>query len=474
MSFNRRQLLTRAATTAAALPMSPLMTSVLASIQSQASGTNRHPLRFVFCIKSNGLWAEMIQPPGWEQRLPFAVVYDDKGRLQDGENGKIRKQVTPAASLEMESTLPLSAVMEPLEPFRERISILQGINSGFSTYHMGCYQTLGAFQARGRNSIETLGPTIDSVLARAFPRPVPHVCLGHDPNSPSGVAYVPTSAAGRDKPIPFYTKPKRAYKELFGVIDTGAARREYDVQSDILDFFAEDAKRLQAQVAAPERAQLDRYLNAFESIRQSRADVAAISDQLRKYAPEAPDEIEANATFQVGAGNTEIAIAALLSGLTNVVTLRFDLLGSTSYEGIGGLHGGVGHGQVKNILDARRKICRFHFEQMARIAHALQAIPEGEGTMLDNTVFVYTSDNGETHHSSGVNFPIVLLGDLGGRLARRRYFAPGNEQTDRSQPGYTRLGDVWATFLAAADLPYREFGLPVNGVPHQPIEALLA
>ena len=258
MSFNRRQLLTRAATTAAALPMSPLMTSVLASIQSQASGTNRQPRRFVFCIKSNGLWAEMIQPPGWEQRLPFAVVYDDKGRLQDGENGKIRKQVTPAASLEMESTLPLSAVMEPLEPFRERISILQGINSGFSTYHMGCYQTLGAFQARGRNSIETLGPTIDSVLARAFPRPVPHVCLGHDPNSPSGVAYVPTSAAGRDKPIPFYTKPKRAYKELFGVIDTGAARREYDVQSDILDFFAEDAKRLQAQVAAPERAQLDR------------------------------------------------------------------------------------------------------------------------------------------------------------------------------------------------------------------------
>jgi hypothetical protein len=178
--------------------------------------------------------------------------------------------------------------------------------------------------------------------------------------------------------------------------------------------------------------------------------------------------------MQVGAGNADIAIASLLSGLTNVVTLRFDLLGSSSYEGIGGLHGGVGHGQVKNILDARTKICNFQFKQIARIAEALKSIPEGDGTMLDNTVFIYTSDNGETHHSSGVNYPMMILGDLDGRLARRRYYAPGNEQTDRSKPGYTRLGDVWATLLATAGQPYKDFGNPVNGVPHQPIESLLA
>lgn len=477
MSINRRQLLAGALAGSSCVTLSPMMQSVRAAIQSRAAGNDKHPKRFVFCIKSNGLWAEMIQPQGLEDRLPFKVDYDDKGRLVGGNNGNARKVLTPAADFALNKDLKLSEVMQPLQPFADRISILQGINSGFSTYHMGCYQTLGAFQGRGRNTLETVTQTIDSVLAQAFPRPISHVCLGHDPKSPSGVAYVPTSAEGKDKPIPFYTKPKRAYKELFGVVDKGAARDEYDVQTGILDFFVDDAKRLRKDIAGPERDQLERYLDAFDSIKQSREQVEAISDQLRQHAPKPPEEIKADSTMKVGQGNADIAIASLLSGLTNLVTLRFDILGSSSYEGIGGLHGGVGHGQVKNILNARKTICSFQFKQIARIANALKAIPEGEGTMLDNTVFVYTSDNGETHHSSGVNFPIMLMGNLGGkgrgRLATNRYFAPGDERVDRSKPGYTRLGDVWATLLAAAGQPHETFGRPVNGVKHQPIGSLL-
>lgn len=471
MSLTRRQLLS----TAGGLTISPLMNTVLAAAQSRAEFSQRSPMRFVFCIKSNGLWAEMIQPVGMEDRLPFKLEYDDRGRLVNGNHGNIRKTPTPPADLHL-ADIKLNNIMRPLEPFRDRISVLQGINSGFAVYHKAGYQTLGAFAAKRRDTSEVGGVTVDSLLAQALPAPIPHVCLGHDPRSPSGVAYVPTSAEGKDKPIAFFTKPKRAYKELFGVVDDGAARDAYEVQTDILDFFADDAKRIKGRIAGPEREQLDRYLNAFESIRRSRREVEAISDQLRKHAPAPPADIDAHATMKVGAGNTDIAIASLLSGMTNVVTLRFDLLGSTSYEGIGGLHGGVGHGQVKDIIGARRKICSFQFQQIARIAKALESIPEGDGSMLDNTVFVYTSDNGETHHSSGVNYPILLLGNLGGRLATGRYYAPpspGDTNPDRSKPGYTRLGDVWATLLAAAKQPYQDFGKPINGVAHRPIESLL-
>ncbi len=477
MSLNRRELLGGAVLAAGTLSpiMSPLMSSVMAAIQSRAAGESRPPLRFVFCMKSNGLWAEMIQPESLVDKLPFKTEYDERGRLVNGDNGNARKVATPAGDFALGPNGQFNPVMQPLQPFADRISILQGINSGFSVYHKAGYRTLGAFAGKKRDNDEVAGPTVDSILARAFPAPIPHVCLGHDPRSPSGVAYVPTSAEGIGKPIPFFTKPKRAYKELFGVVDKGSVRDAYEVQSDILDFFVEDAKRLKTNIAGAERTQLDRYLNAFETIRQSRKNVEAITDQLRKHAPKPPGDIEAHATMQVGQGNTEIAIASLLSGLTNVVTLRFDLLGSSSYEGIGGLHGGVGHGQVKNILDARRKICGFHFQQIAKIAAALKSIPEGDGTMLDNTIIVYTSDNGETHHSAGVNYPILLLGDLGGRLAKRRYYSPGNaKQPDRSQPGYIRLGDVWATLLAGAGQTYKSFGIPLNGVPHKPIESLLA
>lgn len=472
---SRRDFLKRSVLGTGLLPATPLMQLLLANVEKRAAGANKPPLRFVFCIKSNGLWAEMIQPTTLRDRLPFEVAHDAKGRLVNGNNGNLRKTATPAADLKLPADFQLTKEMAPLAPFRDRISILQGINSGFSTYHMGCYQTLGAFQGRTRNSREALGPTVDSLLARAFPRPINHVCLGHDPKSPSGVAYVPTSALDRGKPLPFYTKPTRAYKELFGVVDQGAARNEYDVQSGILDFFVDDSKRLKGQVAGPEREQLDRYLDAFESIRKSRQEVEAISDSLRKHAPDPPGKIEPHSTMKVGAGNADIAIASLLSGLTNVVTLRFDLLGSSSYEGIGGLHGGVGHGQVKNVLKARSEICSFQFQQIARIAKSLQAMPEGDGTMLDNTVFVYTSDNGETHHSGGVNYPVLLLGNLGGRLKRNRYFAPGNAaKIDRAKSDYTRLGDLWATLLAAAGQPFESFGIPLNGLPHRPIRSLLA
>jgi len=473
MPVHRRQLLAAAATALGAWQTPPLVRSLQAAVQARASD-DKHPLRFVFCIKSNGLWAEMIQPPSLADRLPFTVEYDERGRLVNGDNGNLRKNPTPGADLQMQPGVKLSEVMAPLQPYADRISILQGIDSGFNVYHAGQYQTLGAFQGKFRNSRETLGPTVDSLLAQAFAGPAPHVCLGHDPTSPSGVSYVPTSASGRGKPIAYYTKPKRAYKELFGVVGEGSAKKHYETQSDILDFFASDAKRLRSGVAGPEREQLDRYLEAFDSLRKNRQELEAISDQLRKYAPPAPEEIQAHATMQVGSGNADIAIAALLSGMTNVVTLRFDLLSSSSYEGVGGLHGGVGHGQVKDILGARKKICSFHFQQIAKMANALHQIPEGDGNMLDNTVFIYTSDNGETHHSSGVNYPIMILGNLGGRLAAQRYFAPGNEaKLDRSKPGYTRLGDVWATLLAAARRPYQGFGLPINSESHRPIESLL-
>lgn len=467
MHIPRRKLLAGAAT----LP--PFLASLLHQLEARAGTSGKPPMRFVFCMKANGLWAEIPQPQGMLDKLPFKADYDGKGRLVGGNHGKSRKVPTEAANEAITDFTPHEA-LEPVRPYLNRVSILQGINSGFGVYHKGAYQTLGAFQGRRRDSNDAAGQTIDSRLAQAFPAPVPHVCLGHDPKSPSGVAYVPCSAAGPNQPIPFYTKPTRGYKELFGIIDQGSAGQAYKVQSGILDFFVEDSKRLRKMAAGPEFEQLDRYLAAFESIRTSREDVEGIADELKKHAPKPPEEADAKSVTDVIEGNTDLAIVSLLSGLTNVVTLKFDQLGSTSYPGIGGLHSGVGHGQVKNILKARTAICRIHFEQIARMAKALESIPEGEGTMLDNTVFVYTSDNGETHHSGGVNFPVLLLGNLGGKLASGRYFCPGNgEVKDRSKSGYTRLGDVWATLLAAVGQPFKDFGAPVNAVPHSPIEALL-
>ena len=243
--------------------------------------------------------------------------------------------------------------MAPLAPFGDRVSVLQGITGGFGgVYHKGNYRPLAATAAdsgnRARIDASGWAQTIDSVLARALPAPVTQLCVGFDSRAASGLSYIPLSAADRGKPNAFYSKPSRAYADLFGVIDTGSAKARYDVQSSVLDFHAADVKRLQAQVAGPEREQMDRYLGAFDDLRQSRSEIQAMTDRLRKYAPAPPGDVDISDTIAIAAAHSEIAATSLISGLTNVATICFDQLS------LGSLHGSVGHGQGGNVLGKRQ------------------------------------------------------------------------------------------------------------------------
>jgi hypothetical protein len=59
--------------------------------------------------------------------------------------------------------------------------------------------------------------------------------------------------------------------------------------------------------------------------------------------------------------------------------------------------------------------------QAAGLLKKLQETPEGKGTMLDNTVMVFTSDCANTQHCQGTNWPFVMVGDLGGTLKTGQY-----------------------------------------------------
>ncbi len=61
-------------------------------------------------------------------------------------------------------------------------------------------------------------------------------------------------------------------------------------------------------------------------------------------------------------------------------------------------------------------IRRFHMQQIADFLDRLAKIPEGTGTMADNTVVVYLSDAAETHHSRMLEWPLVMIGNLNGKL----------------------------------------------------------
>jgi hypothetical protein len=185
----------------------------------------------------------------------------------------------------------------------------------------------------------------------------------------------------------------------------------------------------------------------------------------------------------------DLAAASLIAGLTNVITFDADDLDGR-YEGLGlgekSIHG-IGHlsddykeGRDSNFADgtdgvgARNIVRKFQVDLLAGLAAKLDAVPEGDGTMLDNTLIVFLSDAGQQHHANYQNFPMLLIGNLGGRLKTGRYL----HYPSYGQPGNRTIGSFYTTLLHAAGAPRDGFGqidlkLP-KGEQEQPLAELLA
>jgi hypothetical protein len=71
-----------------------------------------------------------------------------------------------------------------------------------------------------------------------------------------------------------------------------------------------------------------------------------------------------------------------------------------------------GHGSKKN--GAFGIVHRTHLEALAKLMGELEATPEGSGSMMDNTLIVYGSDNANWQHTDGNNWPFITIGNFGG------------------------------------------------------------
>ena len=136
--------------------------------------------------------------------------------------------------------------------------------------------------------------------------------------------------------------------------------------------------------------------------------------RIRKHTPQISDKYTSEVETDRLEAHFDMAGAALISGISNVVTIRADTLDVT-YRGLGiskHVHG-LGHAETVNGMtpvEARRRIRTFHLDQIGRVAAKRKAVPEGDGTMLDNTLIIYLSDAAEKHHGSCPRMAVHLIG----------------------------------------------------------------
>lgn len=448
--LNRREALRNFSLGASSLVLSPM----LARLRAEAAGA-APAKRFVFVVESNGVPWQQIQPKGISRKQVSSGGYTDR-------SGQVREGLTDLAMKDLE----LPTALTPVNDFKDRLTILQGLSGKMNGGgHSNDFGALGAYNAKGGVGSSGLpqSESIDYALGKKLNNIFPQIGLGISDRKEDTVIYN-CSASGRGKALPTQCRPDLAYQALFGSVASGDARRGFDTQKHLLDFMASDIRRAEAGLAGQEREKLQAYLNSFESMRQRHGKLVELEATLRKHVPPVTDKFKSEVETDRLDAHFDLAAAALVAGLTNVVTLasgagnpyfsvRFHGLGiSLDKHSIG--HGGSFQGRSWDELSTT--IRKFHFEMIARLVKKLQAMPEGDGTMLDNTLIVYLSDGAEGHHSRCWEWPMVLLGNLGGKIKAGRYLDfPGHGGKD-----HKHIGNLYTTLLHAIGDHRETFGQP--------------
>lgn len=418
----------------------------------QAAPGRSKPARLLFFVQGNGLYPDEIQPKGIER--------DKKPeKLQD-------------LSLDG-AELPFS--LEPLTPWKKQMTLINGLSGKIArgSHNMG-FAALGCWPMNKG----PFGETIDAAMARNLPGVFSHVGVGISEKY-GAIGYNLTSKA-RGKALPTLMNPVLAQKQFFAAGADGQAKKAFDVDTELFSFMADDVKRLQTKLNSEEKAKLDRYLEAFDSMTIRQEKLAKMGPMIAKATPKVdpklgePMQFKGKTAGPTGAferldAQFDIAAGTFLAGLSNVATVSAcagpDRIGISCHSSeIGKGNGminahGIGHGGSAAGLtssECHALIRRRCLEGLARFLKTLESVPEGDGTMLDNTLVVYLSDSAEGHHPGCTEWPFVLIGDLGGRLKLgNRYLSyPWYEKE-----GHRTINSLYLSLLRSVGDPAQSFGL---------------
>lgn len=459
MNYTRRDILKNLSLGAGAFLLSPL----LRQIELQAAGDARaFPDRFVFVVKSSGISPDGITPDAFKGK-------DESSSLFNEDLTKV----------------PLPASMQALEPFKDQLSIVQGLSGkmcrgGHSSWFgmMGVYMTGGEFESGA-----ALRATADAELAKLNPAPFNHVGLAIKGkalgNAYGGTMYPGITAVGPGKELPFQGSPDIAYEQLFGsaVSASKSGKERFNAQKNLFDFMVDDIKKVRRAIPSSEQGKMDAYLNSFEELQVRHSKLSSMKKQIRANAPGYSDKFTSMVEEVRQEAQFDLATASLIAGLTNVVTIRLDNVNMTYKRlGLDKHNHGIGHNEgTKSQNEYRDIIRKHHSELLATMAGKLKAVPEGNGNMLDNTMIIFLSDSSDRHHGSCMEWPYVILGGGGGKLKLSgRYL----RYPKYGEKGCRTIGDWWTTLLNAYGNPIKYYGnedlvLKQNGSSHAgPLEEL--
>ena len=381
-------------------------------------------------------WLEAMSPraraaaPARPKRAAF--VYIPNGVRLDTWFPK-----TPGPDFDLPPTLA------PLAKVRRDITVLGGLDRSFvagTGVHAqcgACWLTSSPPTAPKDGGFPT-DTSLDQVLARRLgaDTPLPSLevsCNDHPDNKETKYFesvswYGPGYAAAAEK------NPRAVFRRLFG---TAGGRAD----ASVLDAVRDGASSLRGRLGAVDRGKLDEYL---ESVRAAEKRVRAAETLDRPPGPE-PTGVPADRGEYIRL-MCDLTVLAFRTDRTRVATLvidpeRWD--SPRAYHGVFGKpqnHHQLTHTKGDAARDAVARIDRFHVEQFAYLVERLKAVPDGDGTLLDQSAVVLGSGLSDGDAHSYKDLPVIVAGRAGGSL-RTGFYKP--------YPGDRPLADLWLTLLRA-------------------------
>lgn len=382
-------------------------------------------------------------------------------------NGMIMDHWTPAAPGEL-TDFPL--ILKPFEPFKDYVTVVTNLNTG--PQRQGghalaepCFMSGVVHPKKTEGYDLEAGTTLDQVLATKYSEglmfPSLEICA-EDFTTAVGscefgfsCAYLNTiSWRTPTQPLPMEIDPRLVFERMFGGAGGGSPEQRaarLRNRRSVLDSVSEQARLLQAKLAPSDKARLDDYLANIREIEERIGRVEkqnAASPNLVSPAG-VPDDYEEHVGLMF-----DLMVLAFQADITRVFSFMMGReLSGRIYPNLGVTepHHAVSHHQNKPERIAQyAKTNAFHAQLVSKYLARLQATPDGEGTLLDNSLLLWGSGMSNPNIHSFDPLPVVLLGGDSGHLRGGRNLV--------QEEGKTPMGNLLLALAQSGGTELTQFG----------------
>ena len=340
-------------------------------------------------------------------------------------HGPAADRWTPSGS---GANFKLSPILSSLEPYKKYVSSFGNVENAATA---GSVHTFTPATWLSATRPDTGGPkahmatTLDQVIAKVISQdtPLPSLEVSSETivqaAAGSGGSYTTLSFRDAESPLPMEANPRKVFLQLFGEGDTPQERTSISQQTNsILDLIMDRTKKLQGALGASDKAVLDGYLESVREI-ERRTQMAGAKDLSALKIPDAPIGEQDNFDEQVKLMFDLIALA-YQADLTRVASYIMVAEGTNrTYNHIGvpdSFHTVSHHANDLERMNKLVKIQSWHVEKFAEFIGKLAATPDGQGSLLDHSIFMYGSNMSNSDLHNNYPEPNILVGGGNGKM----------------------------------------------------------